>query len=74
MEKQTEPVRRAWGVDEASRMYGVSGAFLRSKIRTGELRALKVGRRMLILERDLVEFFEGARVVEAAAAEADGKG
>lgn len=53
--------RRAWSIPEACAIYGVSKGFLRQRIRDGHLPARKVGRRVLILDADLVNFFESGK-------------
>jgi hypothetical protein len=51
--------RRAHGLAAAAALYDVSPQFLRLRIRDGSLRARKVSRRVLIMDDDLVRFFEG---------------
>jgi excisionase family DNA binding protein len=50
-------VRRGWSISEAANIYGVSRGFLLNHIRQGELIARKIGRRVIILDSDLVRFF-----------------
>ena len=55
---QSELTRRAYSVAEAAAMYSVSKSFLWQSIRAGRLPVRRVGRRVLILDADLVMFFE----------------
>jgi excisionase family DNA binding protein len=48
--------RLAWSVDELTATLGVSQGFLRKLIRSKKLPHKKLGRRVLILDRDLQEF------------------
>lgn len=50
--------RLAYSVEEAAEMYGVSRGFVWQRIRNGGLPVKRVGRRVLILRRDLTAFFE----------------
>jgi excisionase family DNA binding protein len=53
--------RSAWSVSEISRSTGLSDGFLRKQIKLGSLRARKLGRRVLVLDRDLHIYLEGKR-------------
>jgi hypothetical protein len=53
--------RRAWSIAEAGRIYGVSRGFLLNRIKQGDLHARKVGRRVILLNSDLLAFFESER-------------
>jgi excisionase family DNA binding protein len=53
--------RRAWSIAEAATIYGVSRGFLLNRIKQGDLHARKVGRRVIILDSDLLAFFESER-------------
>jgi len=50
--------RLAWGLAEVASALGVSLGFLRKEIRRGSLKAVKVGRRVLILDQDLKRYLE----------------
>ena len=45
--------RLAWGVDEIAAGTGLSIGFVRGQVQNGELKSLKKGRRLLILDEDL---------------------
>jgi excisionase family DNA binding protein len=53
--------RRGWSIAEAANIYGVSRGFLLNRIKQGALPARKRGRRVIILDADLVLFFESER-------------
>jgi excisionase family DNA binding protein len=53
--------RRGWSPGEAAKMYGVSRVFLLNLIKSGALPARKVRRRVIILDADLIAFFEGIK-------------
>lgn len=53
--------RRAWSIPEAGAIYGVSNGFLRRRIKNGDLAARKVGRRVILLDKDLKDLFETPR-------------
>lgn len=48
----------AYSVDEISRETTLSKAFLRNKIREGELEATRFGRRVLVLAENLEKFLK----------------
>lgn len=48
--------RLAWGLAELAEALGVSLGFLRKEITRGSLKARKVGRRVLVLDRDLKKY------------------
>ncbi len=48
--------RLAWSVDELTAKLGDSKGFLRGLIKSGKLPHKKLGRRILILDRDLQKF------------------
>ena len=50
--------RRGWSIAEAANIYGVSRGFLLNRIKQGDLRTRKVGRRVIILDSDLLALFE----------------
>jgi excisionase family DNA binding protein len=54
----TSITRRAWSISEAGSLYGISHATVRRRIKNGDLPARKIGRRVMILDADLVAFFE----------------
>jgi hypothetical protein len=49
--------RRAWSVEEAAALYGVSKGFIWGQIRNGTIPIQRVSRRVLILDRELRKFF-----------------
>jgi excisionase family DNA binding protein len=49
--------RRAYGVQEAADLYGVSRSFMWTQIRKGAVPVQRLGRRVLILDADLRAFF-----------------
>jgi excisionase family DNA binding protein len=49
--------RRAWSVEDAAAMYGISKGFIWNQIRSGVIPIQRVGRRVLILDRELRKFF-----------------
>jgi len=51
-----QPSRVAWSIDEVTAALGVSQGFVRTLIRSKRLPHRKLGRRVLILDRDLQEF------------------
>lgn len=59
LEKANSTLRRAYSVQEVSDQTTLSVPYLRSRIRAGNLKAKKVGRRVLILDGDLQSFLEG---------------
>lgn len=54
--EQAQQSRLAWGIADIAEATGLSEPFIRLKIHTGELRAKRVGRRVLILDGDLRAF------------------
>jgi len=52
--------RLAWSVDELTSALGVSQGFLRKLMRSKELPSKKIGRRVVILDRDLQQFLSKA--------------
>ncbi len=54
----TNEQRAAFGIDEASALYGVSPSFLRLEIRRGNLKSIRMGRRRLITTKALAEYIE----------------
>jgi excisionase family DNA binding protein len=50
--------KKAHSVKEAAAQFGASVPFVRKKIREGELRAKKVGRKVIILDSDLQTYLE----------------
>jgi excisionase family DNA binding protein len=58
----TEPITRlSWRLDEASRATGLSVNFLRKEIEAGELRSIKRGRCVILLDSDLKEYLSASR-------------
>ena len=53
--------RRGWSIAEAAGIYGVSRGFLLTRTKQGALPARKRGRRVILLDADLVSFFESER-------------
>ena len=62
--------RRAYTIDEAVLVSGVGRTSIYEVIKKGELRAVKRGRRTLILADDLDRFLTQLKPMEAANAEA----
>jgi excisionase family DNA binding protein len=52
--------RRAWSISEVCETLTLSRGFVNSQIRTGHLRAKKLGRRTLILDEDLTDYLANA--------------
>lgn len=48
-----EPTKFAYSVEEISKQTSLSKAFLRNKIREGDLKATRFGRRVLVLRENL---------------------
>jgi len=55
--------RLAWSVEELTAKLGVSKGFLRGLIKSGKLPHKKLGRRVLILDRDLQVFLSTPETV-----------
>ena len=51
----------AYSVEEISEQTTLSKAFLRNEIRAGDLKARKIGRRVLILKDDLMNYLNGEK-------------
>jgi excisionase family DNA binding protein len=51
--KQEAPRRKAWQINPLSEAIGVSRSGLYKMIKTGQLRAIKLGGRTLIMEEDV---------------------
>jgi len=51
--------RRAFSIDEVSASYGVSSGLIRLEIQREKLRAIHVGRRVLIPQESLDAYFGG---------------
>jgi excisionase family DNA binding protein len=64
MEKADE--KRAYGVGEASKLYGPSASSLRRAILAGRLRAVRFGKRVLIPRDELEKMLQAGIVLEAA--------
>jgi hypothetical protein len=60
MRTKTTVTRSAWSIAEISRSTGLSAGFLRKQLKVGSLRGRKLGRRVIVLDKDLVRFLEGA--------------
>jgi excisionase family DNA binding protein len=60
MGQSLQKVRLSRSVAEISEVTGLSIPFLRRKISEGELRARRIGRRVIVLEEDLFAFLRGA--------------
>jgi excisionase family DNA binding protein len=62
--------RKAWGLSEVAESIGVSQGFLRKQIRSGQLHATRVGRRVLIKDEEFQRYLDQGsqqpKVVEAA--------
>ncbi len=52
--------REAWSVSEVAARYGLSDGFVRLELKRGNLRGKFVGRRVIILERDIAEWVSRA--------------
>lgn len=63
MTTQTSVTRCAWSISEISLSTGLSAGFLRKQVKLGSLRARKLGRRVVVLEKDLRRFLQGSKVV-----------
>jgi hypothetical protein len=50
--------RLAWSLAEVSQATGLSMGFLRNEARSGRLRTRRFGRRLLVLDVDLVSYLE----------------
>jgi len=50
----------SYRINEAVRVSGLGRTFLYEKIATGELKAIKIGGRRLIMRTDLVEFLRSS--------------
>jgi excisionase family DNA binding protein len=55
--------RRAWSIPEVCETLGVSRNFLLGQIRRGLLRARRLGRRVVVLTKDLDDYLETAQQV-----------
>ncbi len=51
--------RLTYGLDEVSKLTGLSTAFLRKLARAGTLKTKKFGARRMVLDADLQEFLKG---------------
>lgn len=51
--------RRGYSPKEIASQVGVSVSFVRKEIRSGRLRACKLGRRVVVLNQDLDEYLHG---------------
>jgi hypothetical protein len=49
--------RIAWSLSEVSIITGLSLGFLRKEVKRGNLKAQRKGRRVIIVDRDLKEYF-----------------
>ncbi len=62
MLETTEKVKQkrfSYGLDEISKLTGLSTAFLRKLARAGTLKTKKFGARRMVLDADLQEFLNG---------------
>lgn len=55
---QPEPTKIAYRIDEAVNATGLGRTFLYERIRSGELKSIKVGGRRLILAEALIAFLD----------------
>jgi len=69
--KVTNGARRAWSVAEVSERLGVSRNFLLRHIQQGQLRARRLGRRVVILSEDLDAYLNEAEPVCKIASQAE---
>ena len=53
--------RKGWAPTEIARDYGLHVNSVRAKIKSGELKASKFGRRIVVLDSDLQKYFEKCR-------------
>jgi hypothetical protein len=61
MATKSSVTRSAWSISEISLSTGLSGGFLRKQIKLGSLRARKLGRRVVVLDKDLHRFLQGPK-------------
>ena len=54
-----DPERRTYTVDEAAAQIGISRSFAYELVKTGRIRAIPLGRRVVIPKRWLDEFIDG---------------
>ena len=50
--------KKAWSVKSAAEQFDASVPFVRNEIREGNLRAKKIGRKVVIMDSDLQEYLE----------------
>jgi excisionase family DNA binding protein len=60
----TTTQKLAYSVEELAEATSLSKAHLRNEIHAGNLKAKKVGRRILILEKDALDYFDGFESAE----------
>jgi excisionase family DNA binding protein len=66
----TPDEKLAWSVDEAAQIFGIGRSAIYEEIRSGRLRARKVGARTIILKEDGLAFLRSLPAVRTRSPEA----